>query len=103
MNNCRGFLFPGKGGFRHCYGRSAVSRQACYSLQGGGALDIIRDRETGILFNEQTSASLNEAIKLAEKQQWDHNLIMENAQRFDKNIFNDRLKNILDNSEDYKR
>ncbi|NLF83656.1 MAG: glycosyltransferase family 4 protein [Candidatus Gastranaerophilales bacterium] len=103
MNNCRGFLFPGKEDFGIVMVEAQSAGKPVIAFQGGGALDIIRDEETGILFNEQTSASLNEAIKLAEKQQWDHNLIMENAQRFDKNIFNDRLKNILDNSEDYKR
>lgn len=103
MNNCRGFLFPGKEDFGIVMVEAQSAGKPVIAFKGGGALDIIRDGETGILFNEQTPASLNEAIKLAEKQQWDHNLIMENAQRFDKNIFNDRLKNILDNSEDYKR
>jgi len=55
----------------------------------GGALEIVQDGQTGILFQEQTADQLVEAILRNEAQinQFSPWVIAENAQRFNKGRF----------------
>lgn len=103
MNNCKGFLFPGKEDFGIVMVEAQSAGKPVIAFNGGGALDIIKNMETGILFNEQTTSSLNEAVNLADKQNWNHEHIMNHASSFDKKHFTDRLNYILNNSDKFRR
>lgn len=63
MSRCRAFLHPQLEDF----GISAVEAQAAgrpvIAFQGGGALDTVIDGETGLVFSEQTPASLIDALQ----------------------------------------
>lgn len=98
MNNCKGFIFPGKEDFGIVMGEAQAAGKPVIAFKGGGALDIVIEGETGILFEEQTVESLGNAIKICEKKEWDNNLIEASAKRFDKEKFNERLKQIIENS-----
>ncbi len=60
---CRALLFPGVEDF----GIVPLEAMACgrpvIALGRGGALDTVRDRKTGLLFQEQTVEGLSEAIR----------------------------------------
>jgi len=72
------------------------------AFKGGGALDIVADGETGILFNEQSTSSLNNAVNKSENTQWDYKLIREHSLKFDKQKFEERLKYIIDNANEFR-
>lgn len=59
---CRGFVFPGEEDF----GITPLEAQACgrpvIAFGKGGALETVRDGETGLFFAEQTPESLNAAV-----------------------------------------
>lgn len=98
MNRCKGFIFPGKEDFGIVMAEAQAAGKPVIAFKGGGATDIVIDGETGILFKEQSIESLNNAVKICEKKEWDNNFINSNAKRFDKKIFNQRLKQIIEDS-----
>ena len=63
----------------------------------GGALETILPEITGILFPEQSVDSLSEAVRRFESNQPEFNVhdLFENANRFSKQQFQDRFRNIL--------
>ena len=98
MNRCKGFIFPGKEDFGIVMAEAQAAGKPVIAFKGGGALDIVIDGQTGILFEEQTVESLGNAIKICEKNEWDNRFIQESAKRFDKEKFNKRLKQIIENT-----
>jgi glycosyltransferase involved in cell wall biosynthesis len=61
----------------------------------GGATETVIEGLNGVLFGEQTTDSLIEAIKAFERQSWDPRAIRKHAQRFDLHVFQERLLNFL--------
>ncbi|MBY0404634.1 MAG: glycosyltransferase [Cyanobacteria bacterium] len=103
MNHCKGFVFPGKEDFGIVMAEAQSAGKPVIGLKAGGALDIVVDGETGVLFENYTVEALNKAIALTEEISWDPKRIAENAQRFDENAFRERLHYILENSEAFPR
>ena len=50
-------------------------------------MDTVVNGSTGILFPEQTAASLIEALNTHEATKYNTNIIIENSRRFSKNVF----------------
>ena len=98
MNNCRGFIFPGKEDFGIVMAEAQAAGKPVIAYKAGGALDIILDNKTGVLFEEQSTQSLNQAILLSENIPWDHNYISHHSKKFDKHIFLNRLKYLIMNA-----
>jgi glycosyltransferase involved in cell wall biosynthesis len=93
--SAKGFLFPNEEDF----GISAVEALAAgtpvIAYAKGGALDIVQDGETGVLFNEQTVESLVKAIKKFEKLSFLPATLHRKAKRFDKSLFATRMQKIV--------
>ncbi len=102
MNNCKGFIFPGKEDFGIVMAEAQSAGKPVIAFKGGGALDIVIDGETGILFDESTAESLNHAILKSEKTDWDNKLIREHSLQFDKRKFEERLSYIINNAEEFR-
>lgn len=96
--SAKAFLFPNEEDF----GISAVEALAAgtpvIAYAKGGALDIVQDGETGVLFNEQTVASLVEAIKKADKINFLPATLHRKAKRFDKVLFATKMQKIVEDS-----
>jgi len=103
MNNCKGFVFPGQEDFGIVMAEAQAAGKPVIAFNKGGACDIVINNETGILFEEQTVESLNEAINKAESRDWDHKKISENSKRFDKKTFSAKLKYIIENAHIFKQ
>jgi glycosyltransferase involved in cell wall biosynthesis len=73
------------------FGLVAAEAQACgtpvIAYAAGGALEIVEDGKTGVLFKEQTPASLVEAIRRFEKMKFNRAKISKMAQKFSKENF----------------
>ncbi len=57
----------------------------------GGAAEIVRDGETGLLFQEQTAEGLSEAILRFQDMKWTSKAIKENATRFSRGRFREEF------------
>ena len=97
MNNCKGFIFPGKEDFGIVMAEAQSAGKPVIAFNAGGACDIVLDKETGILFEEQSVESLNKAVCQSENRSWDNKFISGHSKRFDKNLFKIELKSILEN------
>ena len=102
MNNCKGFIFPGKEDFGIVMAEAQSAGKPVIAFNAGGARDIVIDNETGVLFDEQTFTSLNQAIIKSECINWEPNYITEHAKKFDQQGFKHRLKYIIENAEKFK-
>lgn len=93
--SARGFLFPNEEDF----GVSAVEALAAgtpvVALARGGALDIVQDGETGVLFKEQTVESLIVAIERLETMTFLPATLHRKAKRFDKSLFDTKIRKVV--------
>lgn len=94
------FLFPNEEDF----GISAVEALAAglpvIAYAKGGALDIVKDGETGILFYEQTAESLAEAIRRAQHTDFSFNTLRQRSKRFDEKLFAAKIKKVVQDYSD---
>lgn len=96
FNNCKAFIFPGVEDFGIVMVEAQAAGKPVIALNKGGALDIVRDNETGILFKEGTISALNQAILKSENINWDHKYITSYAKKFDKQEFYRNISNIIE-------
>jgi len=94
---CQALIFPGEEDFGIVPLEAQASGRPVIAYAKGGALETVIDGITGIFFKEQTADSLISAIKHFEKikNNFDPKKIMENAMRFDKGMFQERIKSFI--------
>jgi glycosyltransferase involved in cell wall biosynthesis len=73
-----------------------LEAQACgtpvIAFGSGGALDTVKDDETGVFFKEQTVSSITDAIHRFESLTFDPEKIREHAKQFSAKRFRERIK-----------
>ena len=91
----KALLFPGLEDF----GIVPVEAQAAgcpvIAYGAGGALETVAEGRTGMFFKEQTVESLCAAIEEFESCEFTADACRENARRFAKSVFIDKMKGIL--------
>lgn len=102
FNHCKAFVYSGKEDFGIVMAEAQAAGKPVIALNGGGALDIVINKETGVLFDKSDTESINKAIKLAEEIQWDHKLITNHSKQFDISIFKNRLQDLIENADKYR-
>jgi glycosyltransferase involved in cell wall biosynthesis len=97
MQRAKGFIFAAEEDF----GIVAVEAQAAgapvIAFGKGGALETVVDQKSGLFFQEQTVASLIEAVHRFERLEWDPAAVRENALRFSKPRFQKEFKEKIHN------
>jgi glycosyltransferase involved in cell wall biosynthesis len=77
-----------------------LEAQACgtpvIAFKAGGALELVRDGATGILFGHQTKDSIKHAIGEFQKKSFDRSAIRQFALQFDKKIFQKKIKELVE-------
>jgi len=110
---CKALIFPGEEDF----GIVPVEAQACgkpvLAFGKGGATESVKgaypDQEitsshTGIFFYPQTKDTLIEAVRRFESGRFDPHRIRENALRFDKKVFKEKIKEFIQTKfEEYRK
>lgn len=81
------FIFPQEEDFGIVQVEPLVVGTPVIAFAKGGALDIVQNGKTGILFNEQTVESLVGAIKKLQKTMFDHKYIQKYGQTFGEERF----------------
>ncbi len=82
MANCRAFLFPGFEDFGIAPVEAQAAGRPVIALARGGALDTVRDGESGLFFHEQTVEALIAALEQFETMAFDPGAVRANAERF---------------------
>ena len=62
----------------------------------GGALDTVIDKKTGLFFNEQSIEFLIDAIKMFDGMKFYKKDLIDNAYRFSKNKFKEKIIDIVE-------
>ncbi|MBM4118555.1 glycosyltransferase family 4 protein [bacterium] len=91
----RAFILPGEEDF----GITPLEAQACgapvIALGAGGALETVREGETGLFFAERSAESLRGALARLEARAWDPALARAQAERFAKARFREIFRREL--------
>jgi glycosyltransferase involved in cell wall biosynthesis len=95
---CRALVFPGEEDFGIAPLEANASGRPVVAYAGGGALDTVVDGETGVLFHAQQVECLVEAIQRFEHVAWDAGTLCAHAQKFDRQVFRQQLKDFVDES-----
>lgn len=88
-------LFPQEEDFGIVPLESMASGRPVVAYRGGGALETIIDRITGVFFDEQTDDALMEAVDRASRLKWLPTVCRGQAERFDIPIFIKKMQEIL--------
>jgi glycosyltransferase involved in cell wall biosynthesis len=92
---CRGFIFPGEEDFGIAPVEAQAAGRPVIAYAAGGALDTVLDGVTGVHFAEQTPEALIEAVRRFERLQFDPLTIRTNALRFDRAVFQTRIREFV--------
>ena len=95
LNNARGYIFPAEEDFGIVQVEALAAGAPVIAYNVGGALDIVQDGESGVLFNKQTTDCVADAIKRTEKIDFLPALLHRKSKRFDKGLFITQIKKIV--------
>lgn len=98
LNNAKGFIFPAEEDFGIIQVEAMAGGTPVIAYGVGGARDIAIDGKTGVLFDEQTTECLVDAIKQAEKIDFDYRVIRQRAEKFSKANFIDQIERFVADS-----
>jgi glycosyltransferase involved in cell wall biosynthesis len=88
---CRALIFPGEEDFGMTPLEINASGRPVIAFRGGGATETVIENETGVFFEEQTAASLAEAIENFESRAWDRRALRRHAEKFSREVFNAKI------------
>lgn len=95
LNSARGFIFPSEEDFGIVQVEALAAGAPVIAFGKGGALDIVQDGESGVLFNEQTVDSLTAAITRARSIDFRPSILHRKAKRYDKGLFITKIRTII--------
>ncbi|HMH70044.1 MAG TPA: glycosyltransferase [Candidatus Saccharimonadales bacterium] len=91
----KAFLFPNEEDFGMSAAESLAAGTPVVAYAKGGALDIVQDGETGILFNEQSVDSLVAAIKRLDDYTFLPATLHRKSKRFAKSLFASKIQKVV--------
>jgi glycosyltransferase involved in cell wall biosynthesis len=96
MQRCKALILPGVEDF----GMTAVEAQAAgrpvIAAGAGGALETVIDGVTGLHFEPHNEAELTALLRKCNGHQWDSGVILENAARFRRSVFEEKMAGLVD-------
>lgn len=94
-SRCRALIFPGEEDFGMAPLEINAAGRPVIAFGAGGATETVIEQVNGILFREQTVESLIDALERSEIRIWDPATIRKIAQRYDIQLFQERLLDFL--------
>lgn len=95
LNSAKGYIFPADEDFGIVQVEALAAGAPVIAYGKGGALDIVQDGESGVLFNKQTVKSVVQAITRAETMTFLPGTLRRKAKRFDKSLFITKIRKIV--------
>jgi glycosyltransferase involved in cell wall biosynthesis len=96
LTGARALLFPGEEDFGIVPVEAQATGLPVIAYGVGGAVESVRDGATGVLFAQQTPASLVEAIERFEGMAIDEAAVRENASRFGRERFRAQMADVIE-------
>jgi len=93
---CRAFIFPGEEDFGITPVEAQAAGRPVIAYGSGGALETIVENRTGVFFREQNEGSLIEVVNRFANMHFDSSMIRENAMKFDKEKFKDKIREYVE-------
>jgi len=93
--SAKAFLFPNEEDFGISAAEALAAGTPVIAYAKGGALDIVQDGETGVLFKHQTVASLIAAMQKADTISFLPATLHRKAKRFDKGLFATKIQKVV--------
>jgi glycosyltransferase involved in cell wall biosynthesis len=103
FERCRAFILPGEEDFGLTPLEANAAGRPVVAFAAGGALDTVRDGETGVLFREATTESLAHALREVQARSWDRAALRAHAASFSEERFEARFRAVLATSIDQRR
>ena len=91
LKKAKGFIFAGIDDFGIAPVEALASGTPVIAFNKGGALDYIKNKENGILFNKQNVKTLKEAIKEFNTLSFNQQKVAKTADRFSEKQFKDNI------------
>ncbi len=96
MAGCRALLFPGLEDFGITPLQAMASGRPVIAFAGGGALDYVRDGETGSLISYQTVEAFKDGLMRFREYQFDNLSIRQFALGFDRLVFEQKIREFVE-------
>ncbi|MBV9277028.1 MAG: glycosyltransferase [Candidatus Eremiobacteraeota bacterium] len=95
LGNARAAIVPGEEDFGLIPLEAAAAGTPTIALRAGGAVETIREHESGEFFDEPTAQSLHEAITRFQRKRYDQEVLRRHAERFAPAQFITRLQQLV--------
>jgi len=95
LNNAKGWLYAAEEDFGIVQVEALAAGAPVITYGKAGALDIVQDMESGVLFYQQTTGAVIDAIKRAEQVDFLPATLNRKARRFDKSLFLTKIKKVV--------
>jgi glycosyltransferase involved in cell wall biosynthesis len=96
LASARGLVFPAEDDFGMVCVEALASGAPVVALAAGGAPEIVRDGENGILVDAPEARAFAEGVERAERTRFDPTALRDSARRFDVSRFRERVRAIVD-------
>lgn len=83
----KGLLFPGIEDFGIVPVEAQAAGTPVLALRGGGALETVREGETGLFFDTPSPGAIRDALEAADAHPWHQPTLRRNAERFSPDVF----------------
>ena len=95
LNHAKGWIYAAEEDFGIVQVEALAAGSPVITYGKAGALDIVQDGESGILFYEQTVKAIKEAIKRAEQTTFLPGTLRRKARRFDEGLFISKIHKVV--------
>lgn len=95
LNHAKGFIFPTEEDFGIVQVEALAAGTPVIALGRAGALDIVEEGVSGVLFKDQNADSLANAIRYAESIKFMPATLQRKAKRFDKTLFITKIHKVV--------
>jgi glycosyltransferase involved in cell wall biosynthesis len=96
LSKCKAFIYPQIEDFGISALEAMASGRPVIAYNAGGALETVVDNKTGVFFKEQTWESLAHKILRFDIDQFDPQLIRQEARKFDESKFKEKFSNFIE-------
>jgi len=95
MRSCRGLIFAGKEDFGITPVEVQATGRPVVAYGAGGVLETVVDGVTGILFSEQSTEAVCEAVAACAVRSFDRDAIRQHAKQFDRDLFCRKMTDLI--------